>query len=93
MLSALEKSIEVLEQSVYQCKHIQDSIIKNKRILSDSTNINKEDYDTKLDHEKLHQKKVDLEKENIFDSLNQNNIKKRKKIGSKFLENKLFRNK
>lgn len=39
MLKTIESSIQVLEQSVAECKKIQETMLKNRRILSDSTNL------------------------------------------------------
>jgi hypothetical protein len=39
MLKTIESSIQVLEQSVSECKKIQETMLKNRRKLSDSTNL------------------------------------------------------
>lgn len=39
MLKALDESISALEEALNQCKNIRQTILNNKRLLSDTTNI------------------------------------------------------
>lgn len=39
MLEAVERSIQALQQSIEECKRVQQSLAKNKRLLVDTTNL------------------------------------------------------
>lgn len=88
MMSALEQSIGILEQSVVQCKNIKMNIEKNRKILSDKTNTTMTYCKAEVPRGEKEPDEIDRTIENNFINF-QKEIKVSQK-GRKRLEKKLF---
>lgn len=76
MMESIECGIGALEDALQRCKEVKDSILRNKRMLSDTTNVNRKEIKanvTGIDEiikDKNETKKVNGIGESLFDKWN-----------------------
>lgn len=76
MMESIECGIVALEDALQRCKEVKDSILRNKRMLSDTTNVNRKEIKanvTGIDEiikDKNETKKVNGIGESLFDKWN-----------------------
>lgn len=94
MIKTVDDSIDIIETVLDQCKRIRESIIKNRGILSDSTNSNRAVEDKEVDKFKENEKvgKNNKKRSNLFLELNNDILKEENKNNEnrKILEEELF---